>query len=67
MRGKGVKEDLRTVGELISKYDPVQNAVRKMRGKGTGKRKMKGKGTRAGEYMTYQDKVNARNDKGYGY
>jgi len=34
MHGKGVKEDLRTVGEMISKYDPVQNAIRKMRGKG---------------------------------
>jgi len=66
IHGKGVKEDLRTVGEMISKYDPVQNAIRKMKGKGM-KRKIKGKGTRAGEYMTYQDKVNARNEKGYGY
>ena len=67
IKGKGVKEDLRTVGETLLKYDPNYNIYKKIKGKGMGKRKIKGKGNRPGEYMTYQDKVNARNDKGYGY
>jgi hypothetical protein len=67
IKGKGVKEDLKLVGETLLKYDPNYNIYKKIKGKGMGKRKIKGKGNRPGEYMTYQDKVNARNDKGYGY
>ena len=67
IKGKGVKEDLKTVGETLLKYDPNYNIYKKIKGKGMGRKKIKGKGNRPGEYMTYQDKVNARNDKGYGY
>jgi hypothetical protein len=42
MHGRGVKEDLRTVGDMISKYDPVYNTIKKIKGKGTRKRKGKG-------------------------
>ena len=67
MHGKGVKEDIRTVAETIGKYSPSYQLYKKIKGKGMRRKKIKGKGNRPGEYMTYQDKVNARNDKGYGY